>query len=45
MAEIDRDELFREYAQLVEPHVASFNYFVNQGLNRIVKHLKPVEVS
>lgn len=34
----------RAYEDLVEPHVASFDYFISHGLGKVVESLKPVEV-
>jgi hypothetical protein len=33
-----------ELGALVQPHVASFNYFLDQGLSLAVQHIEPVEV-
>lgn len=38
------DEVPKEYEQLVEPHVASFDYFLNEGMQLAVESLDPVEV-
>lgn len=38
------EQLYQAYRQLVEPHVASFNYFATEGLQSVVKHVRPVEV-
>ena len=38
------DGRYKEYTQLAEPHVASFDYFVREGLARVVKSVKPVSV-
>jgi len=33
-----------EYEQLVAPHVASFDWFLNEGLQQVVNSLEPIEV-
>ena len=40
----DEQEVPLEYQKLVEPHVASFNYFIGEGLQNVVESLQPVEV-
>ncbi|KAG2440977.1 hypothetical protein HXX76_003830 [Chlamydomonas incerta] len=41
----DEQEVPLEYQKLVEPHVASFNYFIGEGLQNVVESLQPVEVT
>ena len=38
------DAFPKEYHDLVEPHVASFDYFLQEGLQQVVELLDPVEV-
>lgn len=33
-----------EFVDLVKPHVQSFDYFLGDGLNRVVELLEPIEV-
>ena len=33
-----------EFVDLVKPHVQSFDYFLGDGLTRVVELLEPVEV-
>ena len=33
-----------EFVDLVRPHVQSFDYFLGDGLSRVVELLEPVEV-
>ncbi|KAJ9526862.1 hypothetical protein QJQ45_017765 [Haematococcus lacustris] len=33
-----------EYEELVEPHVESMNYFLTDGMEAVVKDMKPVEI-
>jgi DNA-directed RNA polymerase beta subunit len=33
-----------EYERLVAPHVASFDWFLNEGLQSVVDSLDPIEV-
>lgn len=33
-----------EYERLVAPHVASFDYFLEQGIKQAVRLLEPLEV-
>ncbi len=35
----------QEFEDLVAPHVASFDYFLNEGLQTLVDSIKPVMVS
>lgn len=30
--------------ELVRPHIDSFDYFISEGLERVVQELRPVEV-
>ncbi len=40
------DELVpQEFEDLVAPHVASFDFFLNEGLQTLVDSIKPVTVS
>lgn len=32
------------FEELVEPHVASFDYFLSDGIQKVVQHIEPVEV-
>lgn len=32
------------YEELVEPHVASFDYFLSDGIQKVVQHVESVEV-
>jgi hypothetical protein len=34
-----------EFEQLVAPHVASFDWFLSEGLRSVVESLEPIEVS
>lgn len=33
-----------EFVDLVKPHVQSFDYFLGEGLTRVVELLEPIEV-
>jgi hypothetical protein len=33
-----------EYEQLVQPHVDSYNYFLGEGMQRLLESLEPIEV-
>ncbi|GFR47172.1 hypothetical protein Agub_g8865 [Astrephomene gubernaculifera] len=33
-----------EYERLVEPHVASFNYFITEGIELLAQSMEPVEI-
>ena len=33
-----------EYLALVEPHVASFDYFLSEGMHLAVESIEPIEV-
>eukprot|EP00798_Chlamydomonas_sp_ICE-L_P010691 gene10691-12383_t len=39
------DEVPSEYVDLVEPHVASFDYFVSEGLTLAVDSIEPIEIT
>ncbi|KXZ56278.1 hypothetical protein GPECTOR_1g243 [Gonium pectorale] len=39
------EEVPIEYQRLVEPHVESFNYFITEGIERIVESMTPVELT
>ena len=34
-----------EFTDLVRPHVESFDYFLNEGLQKVAELLEPLEVS
>lgn len=34
----------QEFTDLVAPHVQSYDYFVNDGLQKVVELLEPLEV-
>lgn len=34
-----------EFEELVAPHVESFNWFLEEGLQSVVSSLEPIEVS
>ena len=34
-----------EFVDLVKPHVQSFDYFLGDGLTRVVELLEPIEVT
>ena len=38
------DQLYREYEELARPHVESFDYFLEEGIQRVMKNVKPIEV-
>ncbi len=40
----DAQQVPEEYQRLVEPHVASFDYFLGEGIDLVVNSLEPVEV-
>lgn len=40
----DAQQVPEEYQRLVEPHVASFDYFLGEGIDLVVQSLEPVEV-
>ena len=35
----------QEYEHLVQPHVDSFDFFLEEGLQLVVENLEPIEVS
>lgn len=39
------NDLHQAYERLVEPHVASYNYFLRDGMRLVFDALEPVEVS
>jgi len=43
-ATVGDDEDFTEYIQLVKPHVDSFDWLIDYGLDLIVEGIKPIEV-
>lgn len=38
------DEVHKEYEDLVRPHVESFDFFIGEGMQRMVEDMEPVEV-
>ena len=34
-----------ELLDLVQPHIESYDYFLGEGIQRVVEHIDPIEVS
>lgn len=41
---VEGDEVPSEYSALVQPHVDSYDYFVNEGMQLAVESMEPLEV-
>eukprot|EP00201_Polytomella_parva_P019467 CAMPEP_0175041304 /NCGR_PEP_ID=MMETSP0052_2-20121109/1831_1 /TAXON_ID=51329 ORGANISM="Polytomella parva, Strain SAG 63-3" /NCGR_SAMPLE_ID=MMETSP0052_2 /ASSEMBLY_ACC=CAM_ASM_000194 /LENGTH=1341 /DNA_ID=CAMNT_0016303785 /DNA_START=27 /DNA_END=4052 /DNA_ORIENTATION=+ len=41
---VQGDQVPEEFRKLVEPHVSSFDYFLNEGMERVVDSIEPVEI-
>ncbi|GMH37284.1 hypothetical protein BSKO_05157 [Bryopsis sp. KO-2023] len=42
--QVTDDRVPKTYEELVEPHVASFDYFLSEGIQKVVQLVKPVEI-
>ena len=42
---VQGQETPQELLDLVQPHIESFDYFLGEGLQRVVEYVDPVEVS
>lgn len=43
-AQVPDDQVPVAYRRLVTPHVESFNFFLREGFNSVVEHVRPLEV-
>ncbi len=41
---VQEDETPQEILDLVQPHIESYDYFLGEGLQRVVENIDPVEV-